>query len=137
MVEGTYPRDSISLEEWGKSQAKGNRGGANRVAQLFRDPDLQQEYFGFSATSCSQLVKPMALGGQAPGLQVSERRTGGAWLARVRPTTAKFPRALQESSRPQAGLGLLPLEGEEPPAVPPGAQTERAEGGRVEAKTRK
>lgn len=61
MVEGTYPRDSISLEEWGKSQAKGDGGGANRVAQLFRDPDFQEEYFGFSATSSSRPVKPMAL----------------------------------------------------------------------------
>lgn len=61
MVEGTYPRDSISLEEWGKSQAKGDRGGANRVAQLFGDPDLQEEYFGFGHFLLIQPVKPMAL----------------------------------------------------------------------------
>lgn len=35
VVQGTYPRDSIFLEQWGKSQPKGDRGGANRVAQLF------------------------------------------------------------------------------------------------------
>lgn len=62
VAQGTYPRDSISLEEWGKSQAKGDGGGANRVAQLFRDPDktfrkniLVRSHF------LLQSVKPMTL----------------------------------------------------------------------------
>lgn len=70
-------------------------------------------------------------------MQVSEGRTGGAGLALDRPPQSNSPEAPRQASRLQACQGLLLLEGEEPPAVPPGAQDDRAAGGRVGAKTRK
>lgn len=66
MAQGTYPRDSISPGVGGAgSAAKGAGGGAERAAQLFRDPDQtfrKRVFFCFSAASSSlQSVKPRAL----------------------------------------------------------------------------
>lgn len=121
MAPGTYPRDSISLEERGKSQEKGDGGGANPVAQLSRDPDqtfgksiLAVTHFLLSAVcqTCGTLRT-------SPRLAVlrGEDRWGGAG-----------PRP---ASRLQACQALLLLEGEEPPAAPPGAPADGAAGGRV------
>lgn len=139
MAQGTYPRDSISLEEWGKSQEKGDGGGANPVAQLSRDLDqtfrkniLVVTHFLLSPVS--QTCGTLRTSPWLAGLRGKDR-WGGAGPRP--PTTVKFPRGSRQASRLQACQGLLLLEGEEPPAVPPGAQDDRAAGGRVGAKTRK
>lgn len=137
VVEGTYPRDSISLEEWGKSQAKGDGGGANRVAQLFRDPDLQEEYFGFrplpplSSLSNQWHFEAKPLDYRSP----REGRVGRGW-----PESAHHGQIPQRSAGVQQASGLP-----RPTSLGRGgatccstwSSTERAEGGRVEANTRK
>lgn len=61
-----------------------------------------------------------------------EGRVGRGW-----PESALHGQIPQSAAGVQPASGRLPWEEEEPPALPPGAQTERAEGGRLEAKTRK
>lgn len=99
MAQGTYPRDSISLEEWGKSQEKGEWGGANPVAQLSRDPDqtfrkniLVVTHFLLSPVC--QTCDTLRTSPRMAGLRGKDRWGG---LARDRPPQSNF---LEARGRP-------------------------------------
>lgn len=105
MAQGTYPRDSISLEEWGKSQEKGDGGGANPVAQLSRD--LDQTFRKNILVVTHFLLSPVC--------QTCGTLRTSPWLAGLRgkdrwggagpppPTTVEFPRG-PEAGQQASGL---------------------------------